>query len=429
MKPLDTYEDFTRHLEDREYFGQKLGLERIQELLKRLGNPERKFPSIHIAGTNGKGSTAAMIASILEKAGWRAGLFTSPHLEDFCERIRIGRELIKPDQVLRLAQLVKKIEGEAPTGFACGGGDASPYKGTLTFFEMATAIGFLHFAEEKVDAAVVETGLGGRLDATNVLKPAVSVITTIDLDHTVHLGRTVSEIAREKGGIIKSKTPLVTGVLSKEAASVIERMAREKGAQWIIARPENLFRDTVIGLAGDYQRDNAAVARESVRILGEVSSLAADEKAVREGLASVSWPGRLETVSQVPWILLDGAHNVQAMGALRRHISCIRGGRRVSVLFGAMADKNLRGLFNEISPVADRFIVAVPSLKRAATLDQLKNAHVFGEKDCFFSSVEEALAEMLPLLGENDLLLTTGSLYLIGEARRLLKSKFKLLVN
>ena len=179
--PLDSYEAFTRNLEDREYFGQKLGFERIQRLLDRLGNPEKKFQSIHIAGTNGKGSTAAMIASILREAGQQVGLYTSPHLIDFCERIRVGDELITAEEVLHYVRMIREVEEEP-----------------LTFFELATAIAFLHFAEEKVSVAVIETGLGGRLDATNVITPLISVITTIGRDHTAHLGESIEEIAFEK---------------------------------------------------------------------------------------------------------------------------------------------------------------------------------------------------------------------------------------
>ena len=413
--PLDPYESFTAHLADREYFGQKLGLERIRELLNRLGNPERKFPSIHIAGTNGKGSTAAMIAQILAEAGYKVGLYTSPHLVDFCERIWVAGEVIPRPQTLHHARIICEVESPSDP---------------LTFFELATAIAFLHFAEEKVDIAVVEVGLGGRLDATNVITPLVSVVTTIGMDHRQYLGGTIEKIAFEKAGIIKPGVPVVVGNLPEEAISVIHDVAKSvagrvlprvppTGAHFIPppsgARPES---PVPLPLAGDHQLHNAAVA---VAVIEELrhQGWKIPETAVRSGLANVRWPGRLETVHENPWILLDGAHNPQAMAAVRQFLEPRLNGRKLKVLFGAMADKDLAGLLSEIAPITDQFIFVAPNMKRAATPEQLVLlARSLGLKGTAAGGVAETLDAVTTRLELNDVLLVTGSLFVVGEAKQ-----------
>lgn len=399
--PLSSYERFTRHLEDREFFGQKLGLERICALLDRMGNPEKRFPSIHIAGTNGKGSTAAMIASILREAGYRVGLFTSPHLQDFCERIRVESGLITPNQVLHYARLIKEVEEEP-----------------LTFFELATAIAFLHFSEEKVDLAVVETGLGGRLDATNVITPLVSVITTIGLDHTIQLGSTLEEIAYEKAGIIKPGVPVVTGLLEPAAMEVIREVASARKTR-CFPRSRELHPMTPIGLAGRHQRRNAILAVAASVCLEEFGSFAVSEEAILKGLENVVWPGRLETVQEAPWVLLDGAHNPQAMTEVRAYLEERLNGRRLRVLFGAMADKDIKGVLAEIAPVADEFVFTAPPLKRAADPYRiLEIASIFGKPASVIPEVGPAVESVLKRLHKDEILLVTGSLFVVGEARK-----------
>ncbi|MBI2083208.1 MAG: bifunctional folylpolyglutamate synthase/dihydrofolate synthase [Deltaproteobacteria bacterium] len=416
-----TYESFIHDLSDREFFDQKPGLERIEQVLQRLGNPERKFPSIHIAGTNGKGSTAAMIASVLREAGHRVGLYTSPHLVDFCERIQVGGSLISPDNLLHFAHIIHEVENPSDP---------------LTFFELATTIAFLYFAEQKVDIAVVEVGMGGRLDATNLITPLVSVITSIGLDHTQFLGDTIEKIAFEKAGIIKPGVPVVVGELSEEAMGVVERMAAVSGS--LVKNPlsdiTTLSSDPPltkggIGTSGDHgegilnsahQLQNVTVAVGAVEELKKQGWSISDE-AIQTGLSKAQLPGRLETVQKEPWIILDGAHNPQAMAAARRFLETRLAGRRLKVLFGAMADKDIKGVLLEISRITDRFIFTAPALKRAADPESLLPiGRAFGIKCHAVRGVKEAWKFVRNNLQKNEVLLVTGSFYLVGEVKRCL---------
>jgi dihydrofolate synthase / folylpolyglutamate synthase len=400
--PIHSYEAFTRHLGDREYFGQRLGLERIQGLLDRLGNPQEKFRSIHIAGTNGKGSTAAMLAAILKEAGHKTGLYTSPHLEDFCERVRVEQNQISPDEVLRHARHIREIEDDP-----------------LSFFELATAIGFLHFAESGVDVAVVETGLGGRLDATNVLTPVLSVITSIGKDHTAQLGETVEEIAFEKAGIIKPGVPVVVGQVPPEALEVIREQASVKKARFIPIVMDLIPPNIRIGLEGAHQRRNANLAVASVDVLNALGELRLSRDAVWSGLEGVRWPGRLETLSDEPWILLDGAHNPDAMRSVREFLEESLQGRRLHVLFGAMADKDVSGMLRELEPLAPQLVVTAPALKRAmASAEILETAARLGMEASSQPDTASALKAIGAAIDPDDVLLVTGSFYLIGEAKK-----------
>lgn len=400
--PTDSYEDFIAHLGDREHFGQKLGLERIQSVLKRLGDPQDSFRSIHIAGTNGKGSTAAMLASILKEGGYSVGLFTSPHIEDFCERIQVGGALIRPDEVLKHARQVQEIEEED----------------SLTFFEMATAIGFLHFAEKGVDIAVVETGLGGRLDATNVLTPMASIITSIAKDHTAVLGDTLEEIAFEKAGIIKPAKPVVVGSMPAEAMEVIREQASKKGSRFVPLFMNLIPPNIVIGLEGEHQRRNAGLASAVIDVLSATGELMVNRDAVWRGLETVRWPGRLETVSEEPWVLLDGAHNPDAMAAVRVFLEERLEGRGLKVLFGAMADKDVAGMFAEILPLAQELILTSPALERSASPESLlQSVGDFSGEVRQFQKVPEALKHEVTNLSEDEVLLVTGSFFVVGEAR------------
>ena len=402
--PLDNYETFTRHLGDREYFGQRLGLERIRSLLERLGNPQEKFRSIHIAGTNGKGSTAAMIGSILKEAGYVTGLFTSPHLEDFCERIQVNGDPITPSEVMAAARVIRDAEDEP-----------------LTFFELATALGFLHFAQRGVEIAVLETGLGGRLDATNVVTPMVSVITSIGRDHMEVLGESIEEIAFEKAGIIKPATPVVVGSMPAEAMEVIREQATVKGSRFVPIFMNLIPPNMRVGLEGDHQRRNAALAMSVIDVLSALGTIRVAREVVWRGLDQVRWPGRLETVateSEGPWILLDGAHNPEAMSEVRRFLEEKLQGRCLKVIFGAMADKDARRMFAEILPLTSELILTSPNMKRAADPETLsKDAGEFlGEIRCY-SRVDEALRGEMDNLSDDDVLLITGSFFVVGEAR------------
>ncbi len=405
--PLESYEFFTRHLGDREYFGQKLGLERISKILERLGSPEKKFSSVHIAGTNGKGSTAALLASVLSQAGFKVGLYTSPHLEDFCERIRIGDELVSSEKVLKLAQQVRDSEQD-----------------TLTFFEFTTVIAFLYFAEQSVDMAVVETGLGGRLDATNVIHPLVSVITSISYDHRAFLGNSLQEIAREKAGIIKTGIPVVVGKLPEEVLRVIQDEAKSKNSFLMTAHSENFPSDWTLSLEGDHQILNASVVIEAVRLLNQSGDFKICSEDVKKGLAHVVWPGRLETVSEKPWILLDGAHNVEAMKIVKEYLEKKLQGRRLIVIFGDMLDKDHEELLKEIAPLVDQFIFTAVENKRATPVEFLqKISENFVKASSCVIGVQQAIESVLKSLDPKDVLLITGSFFIVGEARSWFQKK------
>ncbi|QQR79914.1 MAG: bifunctional folylpolyglutamate synthase/dihydrofolate synthase [Deltaproteobacteria bacterium] len=344
------YLDFVKNLADREYFGQKLGLERVQLFLQHLGNPHQSYPSIHIAGTNGKGSTAAMLASVLKEAGYRVGLYTSPHLEDFCERIQISGEMISQNSLMQLVEKFQVIEKKIGI--------------ELTFFEFTTALAFQYFADQKIDIAVIEVGLGGRLDATNVMTPLVSVITSIGLDHQKFLGDTLEKIAFEKAGIIKPGVPVVIGEIPREGEQVIRRVAEEKKS-WVVhghgeqSRTMNVAQfdgstsspcpssemnksHAKLGLIGEHQKINASMVLDVVRLLNQSGKFKICFPDIEKGLASVNWPGRLETISKKPWILLDGAHNVEAMQKVVDYVSVEKKGRKLFCLFGMMKDKRVK---------------------------------------------------------------------------------------
>ncbi len=440
--PLDDYAQFTRHLGDREFFGMKLGLERVQAVLQRLGNPERNFSSIHIAGTNGKGSTACFLAGILRQAGYRVGLYTSPHLVDFCERIRVGAQHppeadqppaeaaplhITPDDVLRLGRIITDCETEP-----------------LTFFEMTTVMALLYFAEHNTGAygdtpllAILETGLGGRLDATNVVTPLVSVITTIGFDHQQYLGDSLEKIAAEKGGIIKPGVPVVCGVSDPGPRQVLERMAAERKAPWI---PVGAYgntplqdRDYPLGLAGEYQRLNAALAVAVVNLLANGGPVGAycntplqniTDAQIRAGLLQARWPGRLESI-QTPGgqdILLDGAHNVPAMQALVDHLKKTYAQRPIHLLFGAMSDKDWPAMLRLLAPLCQQATFVRPNLKRAEDPLRFQElAQSVGLRSEVVPAVAKGFSQAMAGLPRDGLLLVTGSLFVVGNVHELLK--------
>ncbi len=411
----------------------KFGLRNMRSMLRSAGNPERCFPSIHIAGTNGKGSTAAFIASMLMEAGYSVGLYTSPHLVRFTERIRInGREI--PDGKLR--SYVRRLKPSIESVRA-------------TFFEATTAVAFLWFADEEVDIAVVETGLGGRLDATNVLVPIVSVITNIGLDHTDLLGATITSIAREKGGIIKKGVPLVTATDERRALETLRRIARRRGAPFThsrsvveVRRKKGLlsFRSPALGLlrvrpglAGEYQERNARLAvAVADRLLGmrefRGKFNAFGPRAVRQGLVSVvrnsGLHGRLERCGRHGEYLLDVAHNPAGIRAL---VSALkgRGDTPAAAVFGVMRDKDYAGMLAELSGIVQRIIPVAPAMKRALPVSRLKRAAArLGFDVLRGGTVRDGLheARKMVLVGTSGTMrrgfvLVTGSHYVVGEAR------------
>ncbi len=431
------YDETIRYLYSLRTHGIKLGLDNIRILSASLGNPHASFRSVHVAGTNGKGSTSAIIASILRSAGLTVGLFTSPHLVNFTERIRVNGEEIDESAVIRLAEDVRVA--------------ASRHDGlSPTFFEVVTAMALLHFSRRKVDVAVMEVGMGGRLDATNIIRPDVCVITQVGDDHRDYLGNTLADIAGEKAGIVKKGVPLVTASQVPEVLAVLSSAARShdaplgvfgdafsarlteattRGISFDYADSEVSLRDLFLPLAGAHQLENAALAiRTSKLFLGEIASL---QEIVRDGLAKTAWPGRLELIDGDPPLLLDGAHNPPAALALSRALSDIflaRYGSIVLVL-GIMGDKDIDGIMRPLLPLASDVILTRPSYKRAASVETMvRIATGIGHQNVHAApSVGQAIDTARSIARDRRsgdvLIVITGSFYTIGEAKESLGHK------
>ena len=409
----------------------KFNLENIAMLAAHLGHPERNYPSAHIAGTNGKGSTAAFLESILRIAGRRSGLYTSPHLERINERIRVcGQEI--PDELFagvfsRLHALVEKL-------LADGTLRAHP-----TFFECVTAMAFLHFAEAGVDFAVFETGLGGRLDSTNIITPEISIITRIDFDHEDFLGHSLPEISGEKAGIIKPKVPVVMAEQREEAREVLLKTAHSRESPVIETaeafRIESLWteegcvradvREKQSGriihlapqLAGRFQLENALTAVAASQVLRS-RGFPIDEQAIERGIAAAVWPGRIEKIHSRPAIYLDGAHNPSAARQLAAFLAENLAGKRVFMLFGVLRDKAVDEIAGSLFPHAAQVIFTAPQTTRALSAKEL--AAIAGHHAAGFEIIpdaDRALDAALARSAPDDAIVITGSLYLIGQLR------------
>ena len=419
-----------------------LSLDRMRTLLELLGNPQNRYRIVHIAGSKGKGSTSAMLASILSEMGYRTGLFTSPHLVKVEERIQVNQVPITPDE---LAQLMADIQQTCRQNRK-----ALDFERTLTFFEVATALGFLHFARRRVDAAVVEVGLGGRFDSTNVCTPALSVITSISFDHTQQLGNTLELIAMEKAGIVKRGRPTVSGVRAPQARAVIEEICRERGAPLVqmdrdfhyrhepaligptqqrLSRVQVTTRQQTwpfleLGLIGEHQAGNAALAVAAVEAL-RAQGVAVSDQAVARGLANVRWPARLEIMEQEPLVLLDCAHNVASAQAL---VSALQAtffssgtiGRKL-LLFAGSRDKDLAGMLAILAPHFDHvFLTRFGANPRTVSPEELAGLLPPGIKATLCPNAAECWKTMRAAAQKSDLICITGSVFLAGEMRPLL---------
>lgn len=420
------------YLRALERFGVKLGLDNIRALLGALGDPQRAFPSVHVAGTNGKGSVCAMLESILRAHGRRAGLYTSPHLVDVRERIRIGGRLIPRSD---FARLLGRIRSTIEFLRSEGRLDAPP-----TYFEVLTTLAFLYFAEKKVDIAVLETGLGGRFDATNVVTPILSVITSIAKDHQEYLGRTLAAIAFEKAGIIKPGVPLVCGAAAGVAGRVIRQRARELGAAWLPVFGRGAALDEAKspsgrrfryelegemfefspGLRGTHQGVNGAVAIAAARALDRAWR-PLDKKAIVRGIERAEWEGRLEAVSKRPLVLLDGAHNEDGARALAAYMRDDISGPLVLV-FAMMRDKAIRRAAEILFPRPKKVILtSIPYPRASAPEEILAAAPRFRRKIIIEPVLAAALARAKREAGPRGTVLVAGSLFLVGEVKKVIR--------
>ena len=404
-------------------FGAKFGLENTFRLAALTGNPQEKLRFIHVAGTNGKGSTCAMLESIYRAAGLRIGLFTSPHLVSFRERIQINRQLISENNVVRLVEELQPAFRRFPAGHH------------PTFFEVVTVMALKFFAEQQCDLVIWETGLGGRLDATNIVAPLASVITNIAFDHQQWLGDTLTKIAFEKSGIIKPGIPVVTATHEPEALAAIERVAREKNAPLSMVAQASRLRATEAAaprLPGEHQRTNAALALATVEILQKQIPVSEDQ--IRKGLAGVDWPGRLQLIQRPNGqnILLDGAHNVAGAKVLREALleffpfprfaaegEKIFANTGLALILGILQDKDWQHICEILAPLAENIFTVPVASERTANSDELAAACRATNETAYVSACA-SLGEAFTKTAGEKFLLVTGSLYLVGEALEIL---------
>jgi dihydrofolate synthase/folylpolyglutamate synthase len=423
----EEYRQAISYLYGLQRVGIKFGLENITRLLKAIGDPHKKLRVVHIGGSNGKGSTAAHLQSILMKAGLRTGLYTSPHLVSFTERIRINGGCITEDQVCELTERILHAAPELREGSA-GADEGLP----ITFFEFTTAMAMAYFETEEVDLAILEVGMGGRLDATNVCEPLVSIITTISLEHQEYLGRTLEQIAREKAGIIKPHVPVLSSVIHPRAREVISRRCRQVDAPlYHLGRDFQVrgkrsdfyyqgFRWRLRGLRtslrGNHQVRNAALAIAAAELLDGMG-YNISPKLIREALEEVRWRGRQEWHPGPPPLLLDGAHNPEAIRSLCSSISQDYMYRRLRVLMGVMREKDYKRMIRSMAPLAHEFVFCRPRMDRAQDPWLLRAEAVrLGCRATVVEEVSQGLQDLMKRAARDDLICVTGSLFTVGEA-------------
>jgi len=432
-----TYTEALDYIYNLTKYGIKLGLEKIEYLLFLLGDPHKKLKIIHIAGTNGKGSTCSLISSVLQSDGYKVGLYTSPHLVDFTERIKINSKQIDRKKVSELLERIKPyIEKVANT----------PSYGHPTFFEVITSLAFLYFFEEQIDFLVLETGLGGRLDATNICEPLISVITHVDYDHMDKLGNSLKEIAREKGGIIKAGGIVISSTQYNEAYKEIKKIAKEKksliystgkeinykivksdikGIIFDLKGIHHNYKNLHTPLLGRHQADNASTAITTVEALKN-KGINISEKAIRDGLEKVKWNGRLEIIQDKPTLVLDGAHNPSGVKVARDALKEIFSYQRLILVLAIFADKDYKKMIQVLAPDADLIIATKAKNPRAASPQAIaiEAAQYMGkDKIIVTEDIPQAINCALSNSKEDDLICIIGSLYTVGEAKGYFKSK------
>ncbi|MCA1318737.1 bifunctional folylpolyglutamate synthase/dihydrofolate synthase [Bacillus tianshenii] len=425
---IHTYEEALDWIHSRLRFGIKPGIKRMEWMMEKLGHPERKFKTIHVAGTNGKGSTVTYIRHILQEAGYRVGTFTSPYIEQFNERISVDGVPFANEDLVKLVNLIKPLADELE----------DHELGSPTEFEVITAMSFYYFRHmAEVDIAVYETGLGGRFDSTNIITPLVSVITNIGHDHQAILGDSLAEIAYEKAGIIKHGVPVITAVAQEEARRVIVKVAKEKksrlyqlsqelkisnyeatlqGERFSLHTPFGGLDDLKISMKGRHQVDNAALAVMACEYVKNYYSFFIEEEHIRQGLEKAFWAGRMEEVSLDPLVVLDGAHNKEGMEKLAETVKDRYKDKHVHILFTALSDKPLDEMISLLDKVADTITFTSFDFPRAAGAEILSGKSKHPKKRAV-ESWKNAVQSILSGLGKDDLLLITGSLYFISEVR------------
>ncbi len=420
---LARYRDSIDYLYGLQKYGIKFGLNSTESMLERLGNPHRRLRCIHVGGTNGKGSTAAILSSILTRHGFRVGLYTSPHLVRFTERFRINDEEVSMSAILPVFEQIRSVinETEPPT-----------------FFEVVTSLGLTYFAKEEVDWAVIEVGMGGRLDATNVIRPLAAVITNVSYDHQEFLGTNLAAIAREKAGIIKDGIPVVTGARQPLVQGILKATCFRHaaplyclGSDFKVRRnPDGTFQyqgirrrwpSLNVGLRGGHQFQNTALALACLEVLEQDHALALNETSVQEGLERVHWPARLEVLQEKPLVILDGAHNPQGAEALRDALKHSFKYTKLHLVLGIMADKDIKGILRRLLPLAETAIFTQPRYTRAADPEELKRlARPYLKKHYVIKDPAAAIEQAKQLADPDDAICIAGSLYFAGEVKELI---------
>ena len=430
------YEDGMKYIKMVGNFGSNYGLERTERLLEILGNPHKKIKVIHIAGTNGKGSTTSILTSILMKEGFKTGMYTSPFLEEFEERIQINKvNISKEDLGIYVGIIKDAVDKVMEEGYT-----------HPTEFEIITCLMFKYFYDKKVEYAVIEVGLGGRLDSTNVVSPVLTVITSISLDHTNILGNTIEEIAGEKGGIIKNNIPFIMYPQEiEEAKNVLINICKEKNSKVHEVKKENgsleyineddfyqrikikgLLKDYYIKLRllGEHQIVNCQVAVMAAEVLSEIEGFALNN--IETGVEDARWNGRLEVLCKEPLIVIDGAHNIQGIKSLKKNVIKYFNYNKMHLILGILADKQVNEMINTIVPLSEDVIALTPHSDRAELASELKKEiYKVNDKVKSFEKYEDGFYSALSTAGKDDIILVTGSLYMIGEMRSIINKSIK----
>lgn len=427
------YQEALEFIEKSHKFGMRLGLENSFKLLELLGNPQDKLKFVHVAGTNGKGSVCSFISNTLKEQGYKVGLYTSPYLEDFTERIRLNGENIPKEDVARIVTLMKdKIEIMVQEGFAYP-----------TEFEIETAMAFYYYYEQKSDYVVLEVGLGGRFDATNVIKtPLASVIVSLSLDHIGILGDTLGKIAYEKAGIIKEDGITVVYKQEKEAEDVIKEVCKGKNNKYVEANFNDMvikksdinsqifdciilgekFKNMEISLIGEHQVNNAILALTVIKVLKDIRKVEISEDSIRKGLLETKWPGRIEKIKDNPTFIIDGAHNEDGAKSLSKALEKHFKDKKMTLLIGMLKDKDIDSVLEILMDKFDKVITTTPNSDRAISCEELKEKiEKYVEDVTAICDIDDAVKYVLENAKEDEVIISAGSLYMIGTVRKLVK--------